>query len=270
LQSFNEIARNKKDGEKSIIMVHNNKEVLEYWNKPEVESMYDKYLINAEIDLICSKITEGSKILDAGCGEGEGALVYSQIKNTIVHAADFSETRLLKAKERLSHLSNIKLFQIDFLSDYKIDDDYDFIVSQRFLINLMEWELQKKVILDLTKHLKKGGKLLMLEGSEDGVKELNDFRFMFGLEPIEIKWHNLFFQNDLLKSFLKENDLKIIEEDGFGEYFLLTRGIRPYFEKHLNWESDFNRISSKTNLRDCLNLRAKFSRLVLWVIERGS
>jgi len=178
LQSFNEIARNKKDGEKSIIMVHNNKEVLEYWNKPEVESMYDKYLINAEIDLICSKITEGSKILDAGCGEGEGALVYSQIKNTIVHAADFSETRLLKAKERLSHLSNIKLFQIDFLSDYKIDDDYDFIVSQRFLINLMEWELQKKVILDLTKHLKKGGKFY--------------FSVPIGRQRIEFNAHRVF------------------------------------------------------------------------------
>ena len=26
--------------------VHNNKEVLEHWNKNEVESMYDKHLIN--------------------------------------------------------------------------------------------------------------------------------------------------------------------------------------------------------------------------------
>lgn len=202
-------------------MLHNNKEVLEYWNKPEVESMYDKYLINAEIDLICSKIAEGSKILDAGCGEGEGTLAYSQIKHTLVHAVDFSETRLLKAKERLSNLSNIKLQQVDFLSEYKLDNDYDFIVSQRFLINLMEWDLQKKVILDLTKHLKKGGKLLMLEGSEDGVKQLNNFRLMFGLDPIEVKWHNLFFKDDLLEPFIKNSNLKIIEKDGLGEYFLL-------------------------------------------------
>lgn len=249
-------------------MIHNNKEVREYWNNPEVESMYDKYLINAEIDLICSKIAEGSKILDAGCGEGEGTLAYSQIKNTFIHAVDFSETRLLKAKERLLNLSNIKLQQVDFLSDYKLDDDYDFIVSQRFLINLMEWELQKKVILDLTKHLKKGGKLLMLEGSEEGVKQLNDFRVIFGLEPIEIKWHNLFFKNDLLETFIKNSNLKIIERDGLGEYFLLTRGIRPYFDKQLDWDNPFNKVSASTKLRECLNLRENFSRLVLWVIEK--
>lgn len=249
-------------------MVHNKKEILEYWNKPDVESMYDKFLIRAEIDLISSKIFDGSKILDAGCGEGEGTLVYAQKTNAIVHAVDFSETRLLKAKERLSHLSNIKLQQVDFLSDYMIDDDYDYIVSQRFLINLMEWDLQKKVILDLTKHLKKGGKLLMLEGSEDGVKQLNDFRSIFGLSPIEIKWHNLFFKNDLLETFIKNNNLKIVERDGLGDYFLLTRGIRPYFDNNLNWDSTFNKISASINLKDCLNLRGKFSRLILWVVEK--
>jgi SAM-dependent methyltransferase len=250
-------------------MVHNNKEVLEYWNKPEVESMYDKYLINSEINLIDSRITDDSKIFDAGCGEGEGTLIYSQKKNVIVHAADFSETRLIKAKERLSHLSNIKLMQIDFLSDYEMDNDFDFIVSQRFLINLMEWELQKKVILDLTKHLKMGGKLLMLEGSEDGVEQLNVFRAFFGLEPIPVKWHNLFFKSELLEPFLKKNKLRIVEKDGLGDFFLLTRGIRPYFDKELNWDSSFNKISADINLKNCLNFKEKFSRLVLWVIEKS-
>ena len=30
-------------------MIHNNKEVLEYWDKKNIESMYDKFLINLEI-----------------------------------------------------------------------------------------------------------------------------------------------------------------------------------------------------------------------------
>ena len=249
-------------------MIHNNKEVLEYWNNPEVESMYDKYLINLEINLIDSKISEGSKILDAGCGEGEGTLVYAQNKNTVIHAADFSETRLLKARERLSQSSNVNLMHIDFLSDYNIDDDYDFIISQRFLINLMEWELQKKVILDLTSHLKEGGKLLMLEGSEEGVEQLNVVRSFFGLEPIPVKWHNLFFKNDLLEPFLNDNNLKLIEKDGLGEYFFLTRGIRPYFHKELDWDVEYNKISSNTDLKNVLNLKENFARLVLWVIEK--
>ena len=249
-------------------MVHNNKEVLAHWDNPDVESMYDKYLINIEINLINSKITEESKILDAGCGEGEGTYIYSQKKNVTVHAADFSETRLLKAKERLSNMSNVELMHIDFLSEYNVDHDYDYIISQRFLINLMEWELQKKVILDLVKHLKKGGKLLMLEGSEDGVNNLNNVRSFFGLEPIPVKWHNLFFKNDIFESFINENNLKIIEKDGLGEYFLLTRGIRPYFDKELDWNNEFNKISADTDLKKILNLKDKFARLVLWVIEK--
>ena len=245
-------------------MVHNNKEVLEYWNKDEVESMYDKHLINAEIYLINSRIRGASKILDAGCGEGEGTLVYAQNNNVVVHAADFSNTRLEKARERLSHLPNVKLMQVDFLSDYTIDNDYDYIVSQRFLINLMEWELQKKVILDLVKHLKVGGKLLMLEGSEDGVKQLNTIRGFFDLDPIPVKWHNLFFKNDMLENFLHLNNLRIVERDGLGEYFFLTRGIRPYFDKELNWDSDFNEKSSKVYF----GFKEMFSRLMLWVIEK--
>jgi ubiquinone/menaquinone biosynthesis C-methylase UbiE len=249
-------------------MIHKNKEVLAYWNKTEVESMYDKHLINIEIDLISSKISEGAKILDAGCGEGEGTLQYAKKKNTIIHAVDFSETRLLKAKERLSHLSNITLKQVDFLSDYNLDKNYDFIISQRFLINLLEWNLQKKVILDLAKHLKKGGRLLMLEGSQNGVKQLNDFRTIFGLKPIDVKWHNLFFKDKLLERFLKENNLKLIEKDGLGEYFLFTRGIRPYFDNQVNWDSNFNKISTNLNLKESLNFKDKFSRLKLWIIEK--
>lgn len=249
-------------------MVHNNKEILEYWNNPEVESMYDKHLLKAEISLICSRIYEGSKILDAGCGEGEGTLKYAQIKNTTIHAVDFSETRLVKAKERLAQFSNVTFQQVDFLSQYVLDTDFDFIISQRFLINLMKWELQKKVILDLTGHLKNRGRLLMLEGSEDGVIQLNNFRESFGLPPIEIKWHNLFFKNDLMYSFLKENKLKLIEEDGLGDYFLLTRGIRPCLDATLNWDAKFNEMAAKSEIKKIIDLKEKFSRLKLWVIKK--
>ena len=46
---------------------HHKKEVLEYWNRDDVESMYDKYLLKLEIELIRERILKNSKILDAGC-----------------------------------------------------------------------------------------------------------------------------------------------------------------------------------------------------------
>lgn len=231
--------------------------VLDYWNDDKVESMYDKNLLGAEIDLICSKIHPGAKILDAGCGEGEGTLEYSELGH--VTAVDFSDTRLAKARERVKDA----IFQkVDFLGEYSLPSDFDIVVSQRFLINIMDWGLQKKVILDLMDRLKPGGKLLMLEGSEDGVWELNMLRETLGLPPIPVKWHNLFFKDDELKKFITDSGFKIVSEFGLGEYFLLTRGARPYFDKELNWDSDFNeRASIMTGL-------TKYSRLKLWVIQK--
>lgn len=240
--------------------------ILEYWNDEHVESMYDKHLINCELDLIEKYIPTNSKVLDAGCGEGEGSLRYSSIEGTILHAADFSETRLQKAALKLSGRSNIEFKKIDFLGDYSLNKDYDVIVSQRFLINLMEWNLQKKVILDLMSLLKPDGRLIMLEGSASGVDELNNLRKIFGLSPIGIKWHNRFFDDDELLAFMAENSFQLLNSEGLGSYFFMTRGIRPYFDKNLNWDNEFNKIAASTELNKTLGFDNKrFSRLKLWV-----
>lgn len=243
--------------------MHNNKEVLQYWNDPEVESMYDKYLISAEIDLINSHIKPCRKILDAGCGEGEGTYSYSD-KCSVVHAVDFSETRLELASKRLANKSNVILRRVDFLGEYGLDYDYDYIVSQRFLINLMEWDLQKRVILDLSSRLAPGGRLLMLEGSLNGVHELNDLRHHFSLPPIGVKWHNLFFDDVALNEFLVDNGLRVYKTDGLGAYFFLTRGIRPCFDKDLDWHCFFNNRAADVLFPD----NTLCSRLKLWVIGK--
>src|SRR6266576_3192038 len=48
---------------------------------------------------------------------------------------------------------------------------------------------------------KPGGRLLMLEGSKQGMDSLNEFRAAFGLNPIPVKWHNLFFDDEVLIRF---------------------------------------------------------------------
>lgn len=249
-------------------MIHNNKQVLEYWNQQKVESMYDKNLINLEIGLIARYLAPHSKILDAGCGEGEGTAVYAQLPGATVHGADFSDMRLKKAQARLNNYKNIRLQQVDFLGKYALDHDYDSIVSQRFLINLMEWKLQQKVLLDLMGLLKAGGRLVMLEGSLQGVEELNLFRSQYGLEPIPVKWHNLFFDDSKLKSFMNDHGFGLVEEDGLGEFFLLTRGVRPIFDTNITWDTPYNKIAASHPIRNILRLKTTCSRLKLWVFSK--
>lgn len=249
-------------------MVHNNQAVLQYWEGDEVESMYDKHLLAAEIAMIARRLKSGAKILDAGCGEGEGTLTYASIPGTTVHGADFSKTMLLKAQSRLSGMQNVSLRHVDFLQDeLALDKDYDYIVSQRFLINLMEWELQQEVLLKLMSMLQQGGRLIILERSIQGVDQLNSFRSIWGLSPIPVKWHNLFFDEPSLILFMNSYGYKLVEYDGLGNYFLLTRGIRPVFDKELNWDSDFNRISASDELGSILGIGPRFSRLKLFVFE---
>jgi SAM-dependent methyltransferase len=249
-------------------MDHDNESVLAYWNRQDVESMYDKHLLNAEIELIRRRIPVNAKILDAGCGEGEGTVVYSAIAGVEVHAVDFSETRLAMARQRLSERSNVLIKQLDFLKEYSCDYDYDVVISQRFLINLLEWPLQQRVLLDLARRLKSGGRLLMLEGSQQGVDSLNELRSSLGLELIPVKWHNLFFDDDALIRFMLQNDYRLIEQDGLGAYFMLTRGIRPTLDADLDWNCEFNRLAALPTVSDQLGFRTRFSRLKLFVFEK--
>jgi ubiquinone/menaquinone biosynthesis C-methylase UbiE len=249
-------------------MPYNQREILKYWNQEHVESMYDKYLLNAEIEIIRRRIPSNVKILDAGCGEGEGTLAYSEIPGVQVHAADFSATRLKKAAARLRGRGNIFLKKVDFLKEASLDSDYDIVISQRFLINFTEWDIQRKILLNLMAMMKSGGKLLMLEGSQQGVDSLNAFRAVWGLGPIPVKWHNLFFDDKELIEFMELNGYELLEEDGLGSYFLLTRGVRPNLDKELNWDCKFNKVASTRQIEDLLNFRTKFSRLKLWVFKK--
>lgn len=249
-------------------MTHDRERVLGYWDRDDVESMYDKHLLASEIDLIRRRIPPGSKVLDAGCGEGEGTLAYASIRGVRIHAADFSTTRLAKARVRLQACPNVELRHVDFLGQYTLDADYDVVVSQRFLINLLDRQLQERVLLDLMGLLRPGGRLLMLEGWEEGVASLNAFRACLGLEPIPVKWHNLFFEHERLVTFMASHGFRLVDEDGLGAYFLLTRGVRPALDVDLDWDCEFNRRAALPATAGALALGSRFSRLKLWAFEK--
>lgn len=248
----------------------NKNNLLEYWERKDTESMYDKHLLNTETAMIRKYIPCGAKVLDSGCGEGEGVLAYSSIEGVTIHGADFSETRLRKASERLAGRENVNLKQVDFLGNYSLDDDYDVVISERFLINLLEWPLQQKVISDLLGMLKPSGKLIMLEGSKQGAESLNTFRAAWGLGPISVKWHNVFFDDDEIIAFVEGKGCKLVGHEGLGVYFMLTRGIRPVLDAKLDWDHEFNQLAASEEIRKLMGIdEMKCSRLKLWVFQKN-
>jgi ubiquinone/menaquinone biosynthesis C-methylase UbiE len=250
-------------------MTYEHDEILAYWEDPAVESMYDKHLLALEVRQIRAHIVPNSKILDAGCGEGEGTLEYSGLEGVSIVAADFSETRLSKAAERLKGQANVELRRVDFVRDIPFGPIFDAVISQRFLINLTDWDLQKQVLRGLVGCLMPGGFLLVLEGSNDGVRELNRIRELLQLPAIPVKWHNLFFDDAMLTEFMDQVGCEHVSTKGLGAYFLLTRGVRPCFERGaLNWSSEFNALAATADLDEALGLGSRFSRLKLWVFRK--
>ena len=219
--------------------------ILNHWNTSTVESMYDKNLLEGEIRLIKRFISPGDKLLDAGCGEGEGTLAYASIDGVTICAADFSETRLEKAAKRLNQCPNVRLEKIDFTRPYELERDFDTIVSQRFLINITDQALQMDILSNLLQLVKPGGRLVLMEGCKQGTAELNRFRNLMGLPDINIPWHNRFLDDTQLKTFMNQNGAFLECEDGQGSYYLLTRGLRPLFESDLSWDSPFNQKASE-------------------------
>lgn len=244
------------------------KKILDHWNDDKVESMYDKYLISLEIDQIKEFLPENSQILDAGCGEGEGTLIYSEIPGVNIVAADFSETRLKKASEVLMNCNNVSLRRTDFLSEVDYPERFDAIITQRFLINLVNFTNQKNTIKKLISLLNEGGKLILLEGSLDGVEELNKVRKGYGLGAINPPWHNAFFRDKDLESFLKENGFNLEFKSGLGSYYLMTRAVRPIFDKNLNWDADFNEKTAALYKSGTLKIDCDYSRTRMWVFSK--
>lgn len=217
------------------------------WADHKVESMYDKTMLGLEIGLIKRLLNPGETILDAGCGEGEGTLEYSKFWE--VEAFDSSPERLWMAKERCG----ARFFQHDVRDP--LEKKYDVVISQRLLINLESWNEQRWAIRNLVSAARK--RVVLSEGSVDGVAELNGFRGIFGLPPIPIPDHNAFIADQCLIA------MGFKSAGTLGAYYLLTRGVQPALTKDFHWSSKFNKAAARVDLE-----ADKYSRIKVWAYEK--
>jgi len=113
-------------------------------------------------------------------------------------------------------------------------EKYDIIFTERCLINLMSWELQKKAINQIYKLLKKDGTFIMLEAFTDGLNNLNLARKALGLKNIEPAWHNNYFVKKRFEKsikmkfcFLKTSTTKNNYDNFLSSYYFGSRILYP-------------------------------------------
>lgn len=166
------------------------------------------------------------KVLNLGCGPGYETHLCA-LKTGYALGLDNNRTMIRIAN--VTYSDAYTRFTIgDALDLEPITEKYgkfDTITTRRLLINLDGWAEQKQCLDEIGKALNPDGRIIIIEASHEGYKELNTRRINLDLEPIEIKEHN---QPLPLKEFNEYyKDCGLVDECNLSTYYVLTRLYYP-------------------------------------------
>lgn len=204
-------------------------------SKDDKTTASDYLLRELEIDLASEYMRHGDRMLDVGCGLGYALREYAQRCQVVGIGLDYAENMVKGARERLKETApSLPLeFVHGSVAEMTFEDNYfDIATSHRCLMALLDWEMQKRALKELHRVLKPGGKLVLMEGTFDGLERLNFYRRMFGLAEIESEGRDRlltlkFHERELLQVI--EPDFELIRTQRFGMYYFLTRIVQPLF-----------------------------------------
>lgn len=198
-----------------------------------------------EISKAISKILDLSKkeeedlsILEVGCGNGYNTIAIKEMFNkSVVHGIDFSPKMISNAKKLLSETVLNKSDSIGFfIGDAKalnnqelLLDQYDIVITDRCLINLLgEGDLEKGLYSIFSK-LKKGGSGIFIENFINSRNKQDDLREVVGLKRREIPEFNKFLCEEsfleLIKSYAEVIEFRCISSLHDLVLYLLTPAL---------------------------------------------
>jgi len=210
-------------------MVTSLKKIAKYWEDPNTRSLIDTNLKQFEMNTIIQSLKHSDYAIDIGCGDGIGTCEFSKHVKKII-GIDNSQTMLNKARKlkRKGNYHNLEFFKQNILDLKTLDFKFDVTITDRVLVNLPRWRLQRQAILDIKSILKQHGRYIMIEAFDEGNKKMNYYRKLLGLKEISQHWHNTYLNRNKTISFLKQH-FKIVKEYNFNLYYLLTRLYTPMF-----------------------------------------
>lgn len=210
-----------------------NRELIDaYWEDPNTVSLVDKNLRKLETEFVLSQLSSGDELADFGCGGGESTVHYAQRVKTCL-ALERSNTLREKATIRFANagLKNVTLLAGDVMNLSDFEAKFNVVVTQRVVINFMTWDEQKKVLVNIWRTLRPGGRYVMVENTFEGFEALNSTRRDVGLPNVPLHdWHNYFLHHDEFKKFI-EGKFTVEKIHTFNLYYLLTRVFVNMFAK---------------------------------------
>jgi SAM-dependent methyltransferase len=214
------------------------REIQQYWNTQAEEfgadpraTTPDYWLREIEIaavSRVLSSLDEGATVLDIGCGNGFSTLrLANDHPGQRFVGGDYASAMIARAREALEMAdpetrNRVRFEEMDILSIGE-DAAYDLVVSDRCLINLPSFDLQQKAVDQIASALTPGGVYVAVENFLGPHERLNEQRVALGLEPIPIRWHNTYLDEEQFLEYC-ERHFEVTELAPISStYYLVTR-----------------------------------------------
>ncbi|MDO8470747.1 MAG: class I SAM-dependent methyltransferase [bacterium] len=217
-------------------------QIQSFWNDQakkfkgsDLATAPDTYYRQLEIQRIAEYLKDGTKILDVGCGNGFSTIKFAErFPRAAFVGLDYSKDLVHFARKNLALQKpnvrkRVEFIEGDVLALRKVarlrNEKFDYIVSERCLINLLNWEQQRQALLSLKKYLKKNGRIILTENTQEGLSRLNILRQSLNLPEIKVRWHNYYMPQEKLIRFAKENFI-VEEVKNIGSlYYIISRVV---------------------------------------------
>lgn len=230
----------------------------------------DVILKKLEIEAIAKYVKNGMRILEVGCGNGITAVELAKRFNVEIIGIDYvakmvDEAKLMAARQSLIGKVEFAVGDVCALPEQRCD--YDLIYSERVLINLSDFEAQRRAIVDITNLLRPGGRYVMCESCLDGLEKINEMREMIGLSVIAPPWHNIYFRGrDLRELVLPGMELEAV--DCFSAtYYFLSRVVNAWLAKEEGLEPSYD--STINRLALLLPAFGEMAQARIWLWRKG-
>lgn len=214
-------------------------EIRDFWAKSADEhgaspkaSWSDIRVIELEIEEIGKRLSDGDRVLDAGCANGISTVQFATMKDVSIVGFDYIPAMIENARRRLATVRDRLRGRVEFSVGNLLTSEvpagpFDKVVATRVIINLGNWDTQLRGLRACTKVLKPGGCLLLSEASLQGWRNLNAFRREWGLPDIPMPAFNSYLDEERLVRDLSP-EMEIQEVSNFSStYYVGTRVLKP-------------------------------------------
>ncbi len=142
------------------------------------------------------------KALEIGCGNGHLlSLLHQEFPTISFSGIDYTARMVELAQSR--RLPNVRIAQGDVAALAFATAEFDVVISERVIINLLDSADQDRAFGEVARVLKPGGYCICIEGFATPLGNVNAARAELGLAEIKQPYHNRWFSDDDWAGYLR-------------------------------------------------------------------